>query len=145
MAIFDTSYLALAVLGFVVFFAAHIFLSSLLKQGAGNKTATPVVKTAEPTASQRFIFARARCFNLPRSTLSRLAVVKPQPLVTFEQLDEPTQTILRDAYHGGHSRGPEATAFIFGEPLSEKNALYLAWFKDQELPHFFVDRLTELA
>jgi hypothetical protein len=82
---------------------------------------------------------------LPRADLAKLAVLVPEPSLAFGDLDLKSQTLMRDSYGEGQSRGPEATAFLFGEPLSEKNAIYIAWFKDYALPHFFVDKRVNLS
>lgn len=147
MAIFDIYYLTLGVLGLVVFWAAKNFLALLLNQDALSPKSAPAVVATEaaPSESQRFILARARGFNLPRTELSRLAVVVPKPSMLFGDLGPQEQRTLKEAYKEGHSRGPEATAFLFGAPLSDKNALYLAWFKDYRLPHFFVDKHVNMA
>lgn len=146
MAIFDTYYLTLGVLGLVVFWAAKNFLAMLLNQETSPSGSSAVVATeAGPSDSQRFISARARGFNLPRAELARLAVVVPKPSLCFGDLGQQEQVTLQEAYKEGHSRGPGATAFLFGAPLSDKNALYLAWFKDYRLPHFFVDKHVNMA
>lgn len=146
MAIFDVYNLTLGVIGFVVFLAAKGFLNTLRKhEPVPAPSGVAVMPGIVPSEGQRFISAKTRGFNLPSVELTRLAVVVPEPSLLFGDLDQQGQTTLREAYNEGQSRGPEATAFLSGAPLSGKNALYLAWFKDYRLPHFFVDKYVALA